>query len=92
MIKNTNKPGTENSAWENIDLFVQKKSKAGSRLINYQYTTPAHIIFKTDDLNIEKTKNQTHLDVGLSESNGNKDNSDAASKISYQNKIDLMNT
>ena len=40
----------------------------------------------------EKTKNQTNLDVGLSESNGNKDNSDVASKISYQNKIDLMNT
>ena len=92
MIKNTNKPGTENSARENIDLFVQKKSKAGSRLINYQYNTPAHIILKTDDLNIEKTKNKTNLDVGLSGSNGNKDNSDAASKISNQNKIDLMNT
>ena len=58
MIKNTNKPRTENSARENIDLFVQKKSKAGSRLINYQYNTPAHIILKTDDLNIEKAKNK----------------------------------
>ena len=79
----TNKPGTENSARENIDPFVQKKSEAGSRLINYQYNTPDHIIFKTDDLNIEKVKNQKNLDVGLSESNGNKDNSDVASKISY---------
>ena len=83
MIKNTNKPGTENSARENIDLFVQKKSKADSRLINDQYNTLAHIILKTDDLITEKTKSQTNLDVGLSESNGNKDNSDAASKISY---------
>ena len=83
MIKNTNKPGTENSARENIDLFVQKKSKAGCRLINYQYNTPVHIIFKTDDLNIEKAKNQKNLDVGLSGFVWNKDNSDVASKISY---------
>ena len=83
MIKNTNKPRTENSARENIDLFVQKKSKADSRLINDQYNTPAHIIFKTDDLNIEKAKNQKNLDVGLSGFVGNKDNSDVASKISY---------
>ena len=83
MIKNTNKPGTENSARENIDLFVQKKSKADSRLINYQYNTPDHIIFKTDDLNIEKAKNQKNSDVGLSGFVGNKDNSDVASKISY---------
>ena len=76
MIKNTNKPGTENSARENIDLFVQKKSKAGSRLINYQYNTPAHIIFKTDDLNIEKAKNQKNLDVVLSRFIRSKGNSD----------------
>ena len=91
-MKITNKPRTENYTSENIDLFVQKNSEADSRLIDYQNNTPAHIILKTDDLICEKTKNQTNLDVGLSESNGNKDNSDAASKISYQNKIDLMNT
>ena len=88
MIKNTNKPGTENSARENIDLFVQKKSKAGSRLINYQYNTPAHIIFKTDDLNIEKAKDQKNLTVVLSGFVRSKGNSDAAlNKILYQNKI-----
>ena len=65
-MKNTNKPRTENSARENIDLFIQKKSKADSRLINDQYNTPAHIILKTDDLDIEKAENQTNLDVGLS--------------------------
>ena len=83
MIKNTNKPGTENSARENIDLFVQKKSKAGSRLINYQYNTPTHIILKTDDLITEKAKNQKNLDLGLSGFVRNKDNSDVAPKISY---------
>ena len=35
-MKNTNKPRTKNSAWENIDLFIQKKSEADSRLIDYQ--------------------------------------------------------
>ena len=34
-MKNTNKPRTKNSAWENIDLFIQKKSEADSRLIDY---------------------------------------------------------
>ena len=92
MIKNTNKPRAKSSARENIDLVVQKKSEADNGLIDYQDNTSTHIILKTDDLITEKTKNQTNLDVGLSESNGNKDNSDAASKISYQNKIDLMNT
>ena len=91
-MKNTNKPRTENSARENIDLFVQKKSKADSRLIKERYNTLAHIILKTDDLNIEKTKDQANLDVGLSGSKGNKGNSDIASKISYKNKNDLMNT
>ena len=83
LIKNTNKPGAENSARENIDLFVQKKSKADSRLINDQYNTLAHIILKTDDLITEKAKNQKNLYVGLSGFVGNKDNSDVASKISY---------
>ena len=66
LIKITNKPWTKNSARENIDLFVQKNSEADSRLIDYQDNTPAHLILKTNDLNIEKTKNQTNLDVGLS--------------------------
>ena len=50
LMKNTNKPRTENSARENIDLFIQKKSEADSRLIEYQDNTPDHIILKTDDL------------------------------------------
>ena len=83
LMKNTNKTRTENSARENIDLFIQKKSEADNRLIDYQDNTPAHIILKTDDLNIEKTKNQKNLDVGLSGVVGNKNNSDVASKISY---------
>ncbi len=66
LIKNTNKPRTENSARENIDLFVQKKSEADNRLIDYQVNTSTHIIVKTGDLIIEKTKNQKNLDVGLS--------------------------
>ena len=66
MIKNTNKPGTENSARENIDLFIQKKSEADNRLIDYQDNTPPHIILKTDDLITEKAKNQKNLNVVLS--------------------------
>ena len=50
LMKITNKPRTENSTSENIDLFVQKNSEADSRLIDYQDNTPAHIILKTDDL------------------------------------------
>ena len=91
MIKNTNKPRAGNSARENIDLFVQKKSEADNGLIDYQDNTSTHIILKTDDLITEKAKNQKNLDVGLSGFVGNKDNSDIASKISYQNKNDLMN-
>ena len=49
-------------------------------------------LLTSDDLITEKTKNQANLDVGLSGSKGNKDNSDVALKISYQDKIDLMNT
>ena len=91
-MKITNKPRTENYTSENIDLFVQKNSEADSRLIDYQNNTPAHIILKTDDLICEKTKNQAKLNVGLSGFIRSKGNSDIASKISYQNKIDLMNT
>ena len=82
-MKNTNKTRTKNSARENIDLFIQKKSETDNRLIDFQDNTPTHIILKTDGLITEKAKNQTNLEVGLSGSNGNKDNSDAASKISY---------
>ena len=44
----------------------------------------AHIILKTDDLITGKAKSQKNLDVVLSGFVGNKDNSDNASKISYQ--------
>ena len=74
-MKNTNKTQTKNSARENIDLFIQKKSEADNRLIDYQDNTPTHIILTTDDLITEKTKNQKNLDVGLSGFLGNKDNS-----------------
>ena len=66
-----------------MNLFIQKKSEANSRLIDYKDNTPYHIILKTDDLITEKAKNQKNLDVGLSGFVGNKDNSDVASKISY---------
>ena len=36
LMQNTSKPRTKNSKRENIDLFIQKKSEAGSRLIDYQ--------------------------------------------------------
>ena len=76
MIKNTNKPRTENSARENIDLFVKKKSEADNKLIGYQGNTPNHIILKTDDLITEKAKNQKNLNVVLSGFVRNKENSD----------------
>ena len=44
----------------------------------------AHIILKTDDLITEEEKSQKNLDVVLSQFAGNKDNSNIASKISYQ--------
>ena len=74
-MKNTNKTRTENSARENIDLFIQKKSEADNRLIDYKDNTHTHIILKIDDLITEKAKNQKNLDVGLSGFLGNKDNS-----------------
>ena len=76
MIKNTNKPRAKSSARKNIDLFIQKKSEAENRLIDYQDNTPPHIILKTDDLITEKTKNQKNLDVVLSGFVRNKENSD----------------
>ena len=50
------------------------------------------LLLTSDDLNSEKTKNQAKLNVGLSGFIRSKGNSDISSKISYQNKIDLMNT
>ena len=44
----------------------------------------AHIMLKTDDSITEKAKNQKNLDAVLSGFVGNKDNSNIASKISYQ--------
>ena len=44
-MKNMNKSRIKNSAGENNDLFVQKKSEA--RLIDWQGTTPVQIILKT---------------------------------------------
>ena len=75
-MKNTNKPRTKNSSKKNIDLFIQKKSKVDSRLIDYQDNTPPHIILKTDDLITEKAKNQKNLNVVLSGFVRNKENSD----------------
>ena len=82
-MKNTNKPQAENSEWESVGLFIQKKSETDSGLIDYQNNTLAHIILKTDGLITEKAKNQNNLDVGLSGFVGNKDYSNFASKISY---------
>ena len=75
-MKNTNKTRTKNSLRKNIDLFIQKKSEADNRLIDYQDNTPPHIILTTDDLITEKAKNKKNLDVVLSWFVGNKDNSE----------------
>jgi hypothetical protein len=75
-MKNMNKTRTKNSARENINLFIKKKSEADNRLIDYQDNTPTHIILKTDDLITEKTKNQKNLVVALSGFIRSKGNSD----------------
>ena len=75
-MKNTNKNQTKNSARKNIDLFIQKKSEADNRLIDYKDNTHTHIILKTDDLITEKAKNQKNLNVVLSGFVRNKENSD----------------
>ena len=72
LMKITNKPRTKNSARENIDSFIQRKSEADIRLIDYQDNTPT----LSDDLITEKTKNQKNLDVGLSGFIRSKVNSD----------------
>ena len=76
LMKNTNKTRTKNTARENIDLFIQKKSEADNRLIDSKDNTPTHIILTTDDLITEKAKNKKNLDVVLSGFVGNKDNSE----------------
>ena len=58
-MQNTNKPRTKNSARENIDLFVQKKSE--TRLIGYQDNTPTYI----NDLNTEKAKEPKKFRCGF---------------------------
>ena len=65
-MKITNKTRNKNSARENIDLFIQKKSEADNRLIDSKDNTFVHIILKTDDLITEKAKNQKNLYVVLS--------------------------
>ena len=75
-MKNMNKPRTENSTRENIEIKKKKKSEADNRLIDYQDNTPTHIILKTDDLITEKAKNQKNLNVVLSGFVRNKENSD----------------
>ena len=76
LVKNTNKTRTKNSLRKNIDLFIQKKSEADNRLIDYKDNTHTHIILKTDDFITEKSRNQKNLNVVLSGFVGNKDNSD----------------
>ena len=53
-MKNMNKPRIKNSAGENVDLFVQKKSEA--RLIDFHVATPVQIILKTDYLILKKQR------------------------------------
>ena len=65
LIKDTIKSRTKNSARENMNLFIQKKSEANSRLIDYKDNTPYHIILKTDDLITEKAKNQKKFKCGF---------------------------
>ena len=60
-MKNTNKTRTENSARENIDLFIQKKSEADNRLIGYQDNTPTYI----NDLITEKAKEPKKFRYGF---------------------------
>ena len=60
-MKNTNKPRAKNSTRENIELFVQKKSKADNRLIDNQDNTPTHI----NDLITEKEKEPKKFRYGF---------------------------
>ena len=60
-MKNTNKTRTKNTEGENIDLFIQKKSEADNRLIDYQDNTPTHI----NDLITEKAKGPKKFRCGF---------------------------
>ena len=53
-MKNMNKSRIKNSAGENNDLFVQKKSEA--RLIDCQGTAPVQNILKSDYLILKKQR------------------------------------
>ena len=53
-MKNMNKSRIKNSAGENVDLFVQKKSEA--RLIDCQGAALRQIILKTDYLILKKQR------------------------------------
>ena len=55
-MKNMNKSRIKNSAGENVDLFVQKKSEA--KLIDCQGVAPVQIILKTDYLILKKQRTQ----------------------------------
>ena len=64
LMKNTNKTRTENSARENIDLFIQKKSEVDNRIIDCKDVN------KMGDLKENKTKlnneiNETKINFNL---------------------------
>ena len=60
-MKYTNKTRTKNSLRKNIDLFIQKKSEADNRLIEYQDNTPTYI----NDLITEKAKEPKKFRYGF---------------------------
>ena len=54
LMKNMKKSRIKNSAGENVDLFVQKKSEA--KLIDFHGATPVQIILKSDYLTLKKQR------------------------------------
>ena len=78
----------QKSAGDYVDLYIPRKCEATNRLIDCKDSASVQITLKTDDLNIEKAKDQKNLTVVLSGFVRSKGNSDAAlNKILYQNKI-----
>ena len=83
-MKNKNKPRTKNSAWENIDLFIQKKLEADSRLIDYQRartrtgTRTRKSVSLNSDYNIENliSEEAPKKKKDNNESNDNNENND----------------
>ena len=68
-MKNAKKTRTKNSARENIDLFIQKKSLADNRIIDYKDVN------KMGDLKENKTKvnkeiKETKINFNLYKLNG----------------------